>query len=122
MYNYLFKGITPIPPASLFVALWIGDPTSLVTSGQEVAGGDYERVNTGTGDWSSATADVIGNVNPIVFPEATTEWANAETPITHVILYDVLTPLLYGQLEEPLIVYEGGLVRFEIGMLVIGLV
>jgi hypothetical protein len=99
--NHTFRGQAFSMPGAVYVSLHTGDPEL----GNEVpATGSYARVGV-TGNTSNWTAPADGtagqrfvqNVNAIIFPDPTGDWASG-APITHFALFDAATGgnLLYS--------------------------
>lgn len=87
-------------PSTLYVALWVGDPTDTATGGAEVTGTGYARVavtsslanwsgtqGAGTTTASTGTSGQSSNNNAITFGSPTSAWGT----ITHFALFDALT-------------------------------
>jgi hypothetical protein len=121
IFTWTFSGVSGEAPASLLIALWIGNPTFDLSGGAEVAGNNYSRVVAGFGDWSyTLGGSTCENVSQLTFPEAQGgDWGT----ITHVvILTNVGYGLFFGPLTTEKEIPEGSIPRFDIGDLVITLV
>jgi hypothetical protein len=107
-------------PATLYVALYIGDPGS---GGLEVVGNNYARVavvNTNA-VWGAATAGVKSSLIEVPFPVATANWGT----VTHVALFDAVTVgnmWDYGPLDAATVVNSGWIARLLIGQLRVSVV
>lgn len=74
--NHFFRNTAVSPPTTLYLALYINDPTDADT-GTEVSGGAYQRKQITFGT-PTQTGDkgVISNDQKVEFDIATTDWGN----------------------------------------------
>lgn len=114
--NAVFRGQSFTPPSSVYVALYVDNPTENDT-GTEVSGGGYERQEV---TFSAPTQDgsraVISNQTEIVFDVATDDWGT----VTHVGIRDAKDGgnlLYYGELESSREVLESDQLKFNVGAL-----
>jgi len=118
MLDHIFGIADYTRPASVFMALFKGDPDD---SGVEVSGGGYARVevvNDGT-NWSRTDSTVI-NLNDIDFGTASADWATLGHEVTHAAMLDDATAgnLLYsGALSVPRIILNGDPIVLVAGQL-----
>lgn len=86
LIDFLFRGQTYTPPATIYIALFTTCPTDS-TSGTEVSGGSYARVavtsalanwagtqSAGSTTASSGTGGTTSNNAAVTFPTATADW------------------------------------------------
>lgn len=74
--NYFFRNQSVPQPATVYLALYINDPTDADT-GTEVSGGGYSRrVVTFSSPVQTGDRGVISNNAKIEFDIATTDWGN----------------------------------------------
>ena len=106
------------PPANLFVALMISDPTDADT-GTEVTYGGYARQIFAAGSVSSVgNRATCSNAGAIIFPQSTSPGGS----VTHFAIRDALTGgnmLFYGPLQVTLQVNVGVEPRFDPGAITI---
>ena len=116
--DFLLRGQTFVPPATVYVALFTAAPTD-AGGGTEVAGGSYARASVnctltdmsgtqgaGTTAASSGTSGVTSNNNALVFPTPTANWGTA----THFGVFDASTAgnlLFHGPLAVSLTINNG---------------
>lgn len=97
--NMIFRNTAYTRPATVYVALYIGNPTAADT-GQEVTGGSYARqAVTFAAPAVSGGVQTVKNSAEIIFPIATANWGL----ITHVGIRDAATGgnlLYFGELEN----------------------
>lgn len=87
LVDWLLRGQTFTPPATLYVALFTTAPADDGTGGVEVSGGSYARVavTSNTTNWdntqgadstavSSGTGGSVGNRVNFIFPSPTADW------------------------------------------------
>lgn len=84
------------PPSNIYVALHTADPTNDASQG-EVDAADYERLETGTGDWQMTGEGPtnVTNPNELQFPTAQNNWGS----VSHLSLWTAQTggnPLWQG--------------------------
>ena len=99
--NHIFRGVESTSPATLYLALFLNNPTDAAT-GTEVSGTDYARQ---TITFSAPTQDgdgkgTIKNNTEIEFPSAGSSWGL----VTHAAIYDGLeggNMYYYGPLANP---------------------
>ena len=119
MLDWLFRGQTFTPPATMYVGLFTADPTDVAGSGTEVTGGGYARVAVADSmaDWagsqsagsttaSTGSSGTTSNNNPITFPAPTGAWGS----ITAFGIFDAATGgnmLFYAALTVPKTVNNG---------------
>lgn len=99
LIDFLFRGQTLTPPASLYVALLTAAPSD-AGGGTEVTGGSYARVavtsslanwagtqSAGSTTASTGTGGQTSNNGAITFPAPTANWGS----VTHFAIYDAST-------------------------------
>lgn len=97
--DWLFRGQTYTPPATLYVGLLTAAPSD-AGGGTEVSGGSYARVgvagslanwagtqSAGSTDASSGTSGTTSNNGAITFPAPTANWGT----VTHFGIYDAVS-------------------------------
>ena len=102
--------------ANLHVAAHTADPTN---SGEanEVGAGDYDRVATSPGDWSTSGNAPLQATNDVdvEFDEATSNWGT----ITHISVWDGAsdtdTAYTVYELDESVTIDDGDILRFPTG-------
>lgn len=95
----------PQAPSSHLLALYVGDP---MTTGVEVTGPGYERVEVPPAAWLPAADGMKLTDGPVFFPAPTGEWEDA---VTHFLLLDGDDPTVgwdSAPLAEPLVVTGPG--------------
>lgn len=100
------------PPATIYVALFIGDPDG---AGSEVVAGDYARV---AGSFGAASGGSCSNDGLIDFGEAASDWGE----VTHFALYDAATlgnMQASGTLDATANITSGEDVSFPVGSLIL---
>lgn len=116
--DWLLRGQSFTPPATVYVALHTGDPTD-AGAANEVTGGSYARVgiNSTLSNWagtqavastvaSTGTSGTTSNNAAITFPSPTGNWGT----VTHMAVYDASTVgnmLFYAPLAAPKNVNNG---------------
>ena len=91
----LFGNAAYAPPATLYVALSVADPTEDGSGVSEPVGNGYARVPSTSIDWNAAVAGAINNSAVLSFPQATGPWGNC----THFAIFDAAVAgnmLAYG--------------------------
>jgi hypothetical protein len=117
--DWLLRGQTFTPPATIYVALFTTNDNDANSSAVEVSGGSYARVavtsslsnwagtqGSGTTVASSGTSGTTSNNNTITFPAPTANWGT----ITGVGIFDASTAgnlLFYGALSQSKTVNSG---------------
>lgn len=99
---------------TVYVALFVGDPTDAGTGGAEVSGTSYARVATSDTDWASASGGAIANAAAITFPEAGGSWGTVD----YFALFDAESSgnmLAHGQLSVSKAITTGDTPSFAIG-------
>ncbi|MMZ58623.1 hypothetical protein D1872_206120 [compost metagenome] len=116
--NAALRGISFTPPAKLFIALYVSDPTDADT-GQEITGGGYARMQV---VFSTPTIvarrAVTSNIADVAFPVATGDQGIA----AFVGIRDAATGgnlIYHGAVKKPRTILENDLIRFLTGQLVI---
>lgn len=98
--NHFFKGVSSSPPGTLYIALFLNNPTDAAT-GTEVSGSEYARKVITFGEVSQIEGKAtISNSDDIEFDQAGDNWGL----VTHAAIYDDLTGgnmYYYGPLENP---------------------
>jgi hypothetical protein len=116
--DWLFRGQTYTPPATIYVGLLTSAPTD-AGGGTEVSGGSYARVGVSGGltNWSgtqgagtttasTGTSGTTSNNAAITFPAPTANWGT----VTHFALYDAASGgnmLYYAALTTPKTINNG---------------
>jgi hypothetical protein len=116
--DWLFRGQTYTPPATIYVGLLTSAPTD-AGGGTEVSGGSYARVGVassltnwagtqgaGTTTASSGTSGTTSNNAAITFPAPTANWG----VVSHFALYDAASGgnmLYYAALTTPKTINNG---------------
>lgn len=119
MVDFLFRGQTFTPPATLYIALFTTADNDAGTARVEVSGGSYARaaVTSSLANWAgtqgaATTAASTGNTgttsnnNAIPFPAPTANWGS----IVGIGIFDAATAgneLWYGTLTTPKTVNSG---------------
>ena len=98
--NHFFRGVASTSPATLYVGLFLNNPTDAAT-GTEVSGTSYARqVITFSAPTQDSGKGTIKNNTEIEFPSAGSNWGL----VTHAAIYDDLTGgnmYYYGALANP---------------------
>lgn len=118
LIDFLFRGQSFVPPATLYVALFTVDPTDS-SAGTEVSGGSYARVavtssmanwagtqSAGSTTASSGTSGTTSNNGVVTFPAPTANWGT----ITGMALMDAATGgnvWIFGGLSTSKVVNSG---------------
>lgn len=118
--NAVFRGQPFTPPAAVYVALYLNDPTDLDV-GTEVSGGNYlrQQVTFSAPQQVDGKATIV-NAADVEFPVATADWGL----ITHVGIRDAETGgnlLYYGPLENPREILQNDRLKWLAGDLVLTL-
>lgn len=111
-------GVSPYtPPASVWLALFLSDPTD-TGSGNEVSGNSYQRIQATFG---AAVDGVSANTTELTFPVPTGPgWGD----VTHAAIFDAQTignMLFSGQLSQTKVVGTGTPVKFLAGSVTVTL-
>lgn len=90
--NHVLRNSAYTPAATVYLALWIGDPTVSGAGGAEVSGGSYTRIGI---SFSAASGGATSNSGIITFAEATANWGT----VTHAAVCDAVSAgnMLYFQ-------------------------
>lgn len=111
LLNQVFRNTAYTRPSTVFIALYISNPTASDT-GQEVTGGEYVRQ---AATFSAPAADngsqVIKNSVEIAFPVASADWGL----VTHIGIRDAATGgnlLYFGGLGNPRTILTGDILKF----------
>jgi hypothetical protein len=115
-----FEGSAWTQVIGTYLALWIGDPGVLLLGGREVYSiGGYARATIGIGAWTSDVEGNAENTAAITFPEATLDWTDPGSPVTHVVIYGDqgagAVPWLVGALTVAKEITEGSIPQFAAG-------
>lgn len=114
--NHFFRGTASSPPATLYVALFLNNPTEAST-GTEVSGDGYVRKAVSfTAPVTENGRQVITNANDIEFDPAGSNWGN----ITHAEIRDAVTggnPYYFGPLTTPKLIETNDVLRINAGEL-----
>ncbi len=107
---------------TIYIALCRSAPTDLSTGSDldEPSGNNYSRLTTDSSSWSDAASGTISNAIALDFAQASGSWGT----ISHVALVDDIATgnvILYGQLDNNIVVGDGSTVRFDSGTLDISL-
>ena len=111
--NALLRGTSFTAPSTVYLAMYLTDPTSADT-GTEVTAGDYHRMPITLS--SPTTGGVCSNVGIITFPTATVDW----TTVTHAGIRDAFTGghlLFHGALSSPITINAGDALEFLAGQI-----
>lgn len=103
----------------VWVALYTTAPTDS-TSGTEVSGGSYARVECLPATWNAASSGSTSNASAIVFPTASASWGT----VTAVAITDASTAgniIWYGTLTSNKTVDSGDTFQFAAGALTLSL-
>lgn len=118
--RHFLGGQTQTSPASLFVALYVSDPTESDT-GTEVNGSGYVRQAVSFGSiTTSGSKSVISNSNAVTFPQAGGNWGT----VTHLGIRDGATGgnlLVYMPLPISKAIGGGDRMEFPIGSITIAI-
>ena len=116
--NAALRGVTFTAPQTVYIALYVSNPTDADT-GQEVTGGGYARRRV---QFSAPTVvdrrAVVQNIEDVSMPEAASDWGL----ITHIGIRDAATGgnlLYHGAVKRPRTALEGDQIRFSAGKLLI---
>jgi hypothetical protein len=107
-------------PPTIYVGLSTADPLDDGSGLAEPSGNGYARVQTSTGDWTTASGGAIDNANDITFSEATGSWGT----ITHFGLFDAASGgnlLAHGTLSQSKSITTGDTAKFAAGDLDVSL-
>jgi hypothetical protein len=118
LIDFIFRGQSYTPPATLYVALLTAAPSD-AGGGTEVSGGSYARVgvtaslanfagtqSAGSTTASSGTGGTTSNNGAITFPAPTANWGS----VTHWGIYDASSGgnlLYYAPLTTPKTINNG---------------
>lgn len=118
LIDWLLRGQTFTPPATVYVALFTAAPSD-AGGGTEVSGGSYARVAVASSlaNWagtqaaastvaSSGTSGGTSNNGAVTFPAPTANWG----VVTHFAIYDASTAgnlLFYGALSTSKTINNG---------------
>lgn len=115
------RGITAAAPATIYVALFLSDPTESGTAGTEASYTGYARqaitMSSPATDGSSVSCS---NANQIVFPTPD----QASGTVTHAAIMNASSAgdvLVYKQLDDPIILTAEISPRFGVGKIVLSL-
>ncbi|MED0766006.1 hypothetical protein P4S83_01825 [Aneurinibacillus thermoaerophilus] len=111
----LLRGVSFTPPTTVYIALYINDPTD-ADIGTEVTAVDYARQKITFGEPTQGADGkaTIANDIEIAFPKAGTDWGT----ITHIGFRDAATGgnlLYYGALANPKKIDAGDRFRAMVG-------
>ena len=119
--NHFLVATDHTAPATVWAALYTVTPDK-TTTGTEVSGGSYARVNCGAtsvgGKFSTSTIGDTANNAAVVFPTATASWGT----IVAVAIMDASTAgnmLYFGPLTASKTVDSGDTVTFATGALTV---
>lgn len=111
LLNQVFRNTAYSRPSTVFIALYISNPTASDT-GQEVTGGDYVRqAVVFSAPIASNGAQAIKNSAEVPFPVASADWGL----VTHVGIRDAATGgnlLYFGGLANPRTILTGDILKF----------
>jgi hypothetical protein len=114
--NHFFRGTASTSPATLFVGLFLNNPTAAST-GTEVSGTGYIRkAVTFTAPVTEDGKQVIANATDIEFDPAGANWGN----VTHAEIRDAVTAgnaYYYGALTSPKLIETNDVLRINAGEL-----
>lgn len=116
LINCLLRGATFTTIPTVYVALYITDPTD-ADSGTEVTGGSYARQAV---TFAAPSDGVTQNSGEITFPTCTADWG----AISHAGIRDALNAgnlLFHGPLTVPKTVTAGDVFKFQVGNIVCSL-
>lgn len=83
----------------------------------EPSGNGYDRVYTSPAHWGVASLGQLTNAAEFIFPTATGNWGT----VTHFVVFDSGSMLLYGALSAPWAITLGCQPRFAAGDLLVTL-
>lgn len=128
LIDFLFRGQTYTPPATIYIALFTTCPTDS-TSGTEVSGGSYARVavtsslanwagtqSAGSTTASSGTGGTTSNNATVTFPTATADWGTVNC-FGGMTASTGGTLLFYASLTTPRSITNGSTASFAAGAL-----
>ncbi len=112
LVNLIFRNTTFSSPGTIYIALYSADPGEDDT-GTELLADGYTRIST---TFLAPADGVTSNINEIVFPAATADWAT----ITHVGVRDAETAgnlLMHQMLDSSISILAGNNFRIPAGEL-----
>lgn len=114
LINHTFRNISYTSPTTVYVALFITDPTNDNT-GTEVSGGSYVRLPVTI---TAPSAGTSSNTGDLVFGPSTAAWGT----ITHSAIFDSLTGgnlLMHEAVLAPKIIGVGDIAKLNIGSMTV---
>lgn len=116
--DHVFMKSAYSQPTAIQVGLSSTTPNEDGTNITEPSGNGYARVSTTGSAWSAASGGVTSNASAVTFPTCTgAAWASGAN-LTHVVLWDQSTNVLFfGQLETAKAVNVGDTPSFAAGQL-----
>lgn len=116
LLNQVFRNTAYTRPSTVYVALFLTDPTAADT-GQEVTGGAYARQAVTFGAPTAVSGKLtIENSAEVSFPVATADWGL----VTHIDIRDAATgghSLYSGELNNPRTILTGDIFKIMTGQL-----
>ena len=112
LINATLRATTYTSPATVYVSLYVSDPTD-ADSGTEVSGGSYARTAVTFGAPSNG---VSTNSADVTFPTATASWGT----VTHIGIHDALTTgnlLFHTPLDTSKTIDSGDIFKITTGNL-----
>ena len=112
LINATLRATTYTSPATVYVSLYVSDPTD-ADSGTEVSGGSYARTAVTMGAPSNG---VSTNSADVTFPTATASWGT----VTHIGIHDALTTgnlLFHTPLDTSKTIDSGDIFKITTGNL-----
>lgn len=116
LLNAVLRNTPYTSPATVYLALYLSDPTEADT-GTEVSGGGYARQPV---TFTAPSNGQVTNSADIIFPVATTDWGT----VTHVGIRDAATGgnlLWYGPLTVSKVIQANDQLIIKAGDLVVSL-
>ena len=116
LINAVLRNTAYTSPTTVYVALFISDPTDADT-GTEVSGGSYARQSV---TFSAPSNGVTQNSADITFPTCTASWGT----VTHLGLYDASTGgnlLFFSDLDTSKTIDTGDVFKITTGNLTVTL-
>jgi hypothetical protein len=112
LINAVLRNTTYTSPATVYVSLYVSDPTD-ADSGTEVSGGSYARTAVTFGAPSNG---VSTNSADVTFPTCTSSWGT----VTHIGIHDASTTgnlLFHTPLDTAKTIDSGDIFKIETGNL-----
>ena len=110
LLDHVLRGVAYASPATVYLALFLTDPTD-ADSGTEVTGGAYARRSI---TFAAAAGGSVSNNALVTFPTATADWG----VVAYIALYDALTAgnlLFHSRLRDSATVLSGQTMSYPAG-------